>query len=84
MTENQSNPNQDVQNLSYEQAFDELEVILRQLENEQANLDETLRLFERGKALVDRCSELLDAADLRLHVLSETGDELEPDGEFDD
>lgn len=82
MTENQLNPYPDIQTLSYEQAFEELETILHQLESEQANLEETLRLFERGKALVDRCSELLDAADLRLHVLSETGDDLEPDEEF--
>ena len=82
MTENQPNPYPDIQTLSYEQAFEELETILRQLESEQANLEETLRLFERGKALVDRCSGLLDAADLRLHVLSETGDDLETDEEF--
>jgi exodeoxyribonuclease VII small subunit len=74
-------PQQDIQTLTYEQAFEELEKILRQLENEQAGLEETLVLFERGKELVKRCSALLEAADLRLRVLSEDSDEIETSGE---
>jgi len=77
MKDKKPTPNQDIQALSYEQAFEELEMILRQLENEHASLEETLALFERGKELVNRCTALLDAADLRLHILSENSDEIE-------
>jgi exodeoxyribonuclease VII small subunit len=80
MTENLQK-NQDMQSLSYEQAFAELETILRQLENEQASLEDTLSLFERGKALVKHCTALLDAADLRLQILSEDSDDVESIGE---
>ena len=77
MKDKKPTPKQDIQALSYEQAFEELEMILRQLENEHAGLEETLALFERGKELVNRCTALLDAADLRLHILSENSDEIE-------
>ncbi|MCE5209071.1 MAG: exodeoxyribonuclease VII small subunit [Chloroflexi bacterium] len=81
MKDKKPTPKQDIQALSYEQAFEELEMILRQLENEHASLEETLALFERGKELVNRCTALLDAADLRLHILSENSDEIETGGE---
>jgi exodeoxyribonuclease VII small subunit len=61
----------EVDKLSYEQAFAELEKIVQALESEQASLEDTLALFERGQKLVQRCSALLEAADLRLLVLSE-------------
>jgi len=62
-TQNIQDIQSDVQSITYEQAFEELEKILRQLENEHASLEETLALFERGKNLVQRCTLLLDEAD---------------------
>ena len=81
MMEKDLTPKADIQALTYEQAFEELEQILRKLENEHAGLEETLALFERGKGLIKRCTELLDAADLRMRVLSEESDEIKMDGE---
>lgn len=63
-----------VENLTYEEAFAELETIVSTLEGEQKPLDESVMLFERGQALVERCSELLEEADLKVRKLS--GDEL--------
>jgi len=60
-----------VQNLTYEQAFAELETILAVLEGEQRPLDEAMSLYERGQALVARCGALLDKAELRVRQLSE-------------
>ena len=56
--------------LSYEQAFNELEEILATLEGEQKPLDESLKLYERGQLLVQYCSALLDQADLRIQELN--------------
>lgn len=81
MKESNSNPKADVHTLTYEQAYEELDGILRQLESEQASLEDTLALFERGKALVEHCNTLLDAADLRLRTLSEDGIIEEADDE---
>jgi exodeoxyribonuclease VII small subunit len=60
-----------VQNLNYEEAFAELETILAVLEGEQRPLDEAMSLYERGQALVKRCGELLDKAELKVRQLSE-------------
>jgi exodeoxyribonuclease VII small subunit len=64
-----------VEKYSYEQALAELEEITRQLEETPPALDETLRLFERGQLLAQRCVALLDQADLKLRTLS--GEELD-------
>jgi len=56
--------------LSYEQAFSELESIVETLESEQKPLDESLQLYERGQLLVQYCMALLDQADLRIRQLN--------------
>lgn len=55
--------------LSYEQAFEELEATVRRLEAEELPLEEALALFERGQALAARCNTLLDQAELKLRAL---------------
>ena len=63
-----------VEELTYEEAFAELETIVNTLEGEQNPLEDAMSLFERGQALVKRCSELLDWAELKVRKLS--GDAL--------
>jgi exodeoxyribonuclease VII small subunit len=58
-----------VEELSYEQAFAELEAIVNRLETETLSLEESLVLFERGQALSLRCSSLLESAELRVQQL---------------
>jgi len=62
--------------LSYETALQELEEILTVLENEPQGLDESMRLFERGRELLQHCQNLLNQAELRVRMLEEeTGEE---------
>lgn len=56
----------DVNQLTYEQARDELVDVVRRLETGQASLEEALELWERGEALADRCQTWLDGARRRL------------------
>ncbi len=56
--------------LTYEQAFSELESIVEAMENQQLPLDETMRLFERGQVLSQYCTSLLDNAELRIKELN--------------
>jgi exodeoxyribonuclease VII small subunit len=65
-----------VEDLTYEEAFAELESIVNTLEEKgsQNPLEEAMSLFERGQSLVRRCSELLEGADLKVRQLS--GEEL--------
>ncbi len=63
-----------VEELTYEQAFTELETIINTLEADEQTLDEVLAKFERGQELARYCADLLDKADLRTRQL--TGDEI--------
>lgn len=56
----------EVASLSYEQARDELVNIVRALETGSAPLEETLKMWERGEALAQRCQQILQAAQRRL------------------
>ncbi len=70
-----------VATLNYEQAFQELEVVVSALEAGQSDLEEALKLFERGQALARRCAELLDSAEIRVRTLSETEPKLPVESE---
>lgn len=54
------------QQLSYEQARDELVAIVQQLESGGASLSESLELWERGEHLADLCQSWLDGARARI------------------
>ena len=58
--------------LSYEQAYQELEMVINLLEGESPSLDESMALFERGQALAQRCASLLDEAELKVRQLTNT------------
>ena len=55
-----------VEELSYEEALAELEEIVSTLEGEQNQLEDAIKLFERGQALAARCGVLLEAAELKV------------------
>ncbi|RME88732.1 MAG: exodeoxyribonuclease VII small subunit [Anaerolineae bacterium] len=59
-----------IEELTYEEAFAELEMIVNALEAEQHSLEEAMALFERGQALSKRCADLLDQAELKVRRLS--------------
>ena len=63
-----------VEELSYEEALAELEEIVNVLEDEQGQLEDAIKLFERGQALASRCGVLLEAAELKVKQVA--GDEL--------
>lgn len=62
--------------LTFEVAVAELEKIVALLESGQIPLDEAIGLFERGKALLEHCSRLLESAELKVKQLE--GDEAQP------
>ena len=71
-----------VEELSYEEALAELEGIVSALEAEQGQLEEALRLFERGQALAARCGVLLEAAELKVkQVVGEHVTDFEEESE---
>lgn len=54
------------QQLSYEQAREELIEVVRKLEQGGTTLEESLALWERGEALATACQQWLDGARQRL------------------
>jgi exodeoxyribonuclease VII small subunit len=74
-------PLTDPNELSYEQAFAELEEIVYSLEANQKSLEESIALFERGQSLAQRCAALLDQAELRVRMLSDQDGESDPGDE---
>ena len=63
-----------VEDLTYEEALAELEGIVEALEGEQNPLDDAMKLFERGQALIVHCGGLLESAQLKVQKLA--GDSL--------
>ena len=66
-----------IEELSYEQAFEELSSIVANLESGDHALEESVKLFERGQALAAKCAQLLKDAELKVKEISDTGDLLE-------
>ena len=55
-----------ISELGYEEARDELIEVVRLLEQGGLNLDESLKLWERGESLAKRCEEHLAGARKRV------------------
>jgi len=65
-----------LEELTYEQAFEELETVISELESGQTTLEASLALYERGQGLARRCAELLDQAELRVRRLTDQEPDL--------
>ena len=63
------------ESLSFEQALNELESVVEQLEAGQLSLQDSLTSYQRGQQLSQRCNALLDAAETQIE--SETPPENE-------
>jgi exodeoxyribonuclease VII small subunit len=64
----------DVEKLSYEQAYEELQTIVNLLDEGRQSLEDTLKLFERGQALARRCESLLNQAQKKMRLITEDTD----------
>lgn len=60
-----------LEELTFEEAFERLEAVVRRLESGEAKLDESLSLFEEGVKLARACSRKLDAAEGKVKLLLE-------------
>lgn len=59
---------------SFEASMGRLEQIVKQLENGSVPLSEALKLFQEGTGLVERCTNLLDQAELEIVKLTKGPD----------
>ena len=64
---------------TFEQNIAELENIVELLESGDATLDNSLKMYEKGVALIRECHQVLNGAQRKLEILSgldENGDEI--------
>jgi len=54
---------------SFESALQELETLVRTLENGATSLEDALAAFERGRCLLAHCQQTLDQAEQKVRVL---------------
>ena len=66
--------NDNISELSFEQALNALEKTVAQLEAGNLPLEESLKLFEQGQALTAYCNKLLEEATLKVEQLTADGE----------
>ena len=68
-------------NKTFEESMQRLEQIVRAMERGDVPLEESLKLFREGTALVESCGKLLDEAELQVKkiVTDANGHPLEED-----
>jgi exodeoxyribonuclease VII small subunit len=71
MAQHNNNQNDvDVGQLSFERAIEELESIVKRLEDGKVPLEESVAIYERGEALKRRCEDLLRQAEARVQKIT--------------
>ena len=66
--------NQDIKELSFEQALKELEGIVSRLERGDVALEESIAIYERGESLRGHCDRVLKQAEARIEKLTFNAD----------
>jgi exodeoxyribonuclease VII small subunit len=62
--------NPDVDQLTFERAIEELETIVKRLEEGKVPLEESVAIYERGETLKRRCEQLLRQAEARVEKIA--------------
>ncbi len=57
-----------------EQAFEELEGIIEQMNDREISLDDSFALYTKGTGLLKFCNEQLDTVEKKMAVLNEEGE----------
>ena len=69
---------------TFEASMERLETIVRQLEQGNVPLEESLKLFQEGTELVRNCQKLLDDAQLQIKKIMTAPDGSPVEEEFQD
>jgi len=63
-----------INELSFEAAYAQLEAIVTKLESGELSLEESVNMYEQGKKLSDHCQKILDDAELRVNQINDEGE----------
>ena len=67
---------------TFEQSMARLDAIVRQMEQGNVPLEESLKLFQEGTGLVQTCTQLLDQAELEVVKLMKGADGAPVEAEY--
>lgn len=73
-----------IENMTFEEALEELTELVRKLDSDQANLSDAINSFERGVALKNYCEKKLSEAKLKVEKIAKSANGdivLEPQSE---
>jgi exodeoxyribonuclease VII small subunit len=62
--------NSDIKTMPFERAIEELESIVKRLEEGKVPLEESVEIYERGESLKARCEDLLRQAEARVEKIT--------------
>ena len=71
-------------NATFESNMQRLEQIVRAMERGDVALEESLKLFQEGTALVSSCGKLLDEAELQVKKIASAADGSPVEEDFSD
>ena len=63
----------EIENLSYEAAYQQLEALVAELESGEQSLEKSVTLYERGQRLSAHCQAMLEEAELKIKLVDEAG-----------
>jgi|CXWL01.1.fsa_nt_gi exodeoxyribonuclease VII small subunit len=61
------------ENVTFEQAITRLEKIVQAIEQGKVGLEDSIKQFEEGMALISRCRSILGSAEMKIQQLQATG-----------
>jgi exodeoxyribonuclease VII small subunit len=70
-----------IKKIDFESSLEELENIVAKLEDENINLEDSVKSFEKGVNLVKECQKQLQTAELKIKKLLDDGSASEIDNE---
>lgn len=65
--------------LSFEAGLEQLEAVVKELENGELPLERALELFEKGMQLSESCRKQLEEAETRVEILVKKNDKIQPE-----
>ena len=59
---------------TFEEALAKLEAIVEEIEQGKVGLEESIKKYEEGMALINKCRKILEQAELKIQKLQEADD----------
>lgn len=75
---------QNTKSLSFEQAIENLEQIIEQIESGEIGLEDSLSAYEQGMKMITHCRSILSKAETKIEELTVNDQSINTDSDDDD